>query len=128
MFADPFSTTHRCGAFDFVVLLFTDRFLNHIHSFGWVPNSQLHLNTNQKPNQPHRRTKGFSGAEIEGVVKAAASRALERALLRTGAPLVGWGDFEEALGEVRMICMCPGWFVDVRGYVALRFTGSYALD
>lgn len=39
-------------------------------------------------------------------MKAASSRALERALLQTGEGVVGWGDLEDAVGEVR--------FVDVR--------------
>ena len=43
------------------------------------------------------------------MVKAAASKALERALLRTGPPLVGWVDFEEALGEVRVLWLGVGW-------------------
>ena len=78
--------------------------IDHVTSSARLPTS---FNTHPYPHlhpsstHPSRRTKGFSGAEIEGVVKAAASQALERALLRTGPPLVGWADFEEALSEVR---------------------------
>lgn len=55
-----------------------------------------------------QRTKNFSGAELEGLVKAAASYALRRCvdvqtmrLDENEQVAVGMGDFEEALGEVQ---------------------------
>jgi hypothetical protein len=74
-------------------------------AYAYIRHAAVYPIITQRPHNTHnnhndRRTKGFSGAEIEGVVKAAASKALERALLRTGEGVVGWGDFEEALGEV----------------------------
>lgn len=47
------------------------------------------------------RTEHFSGAELAGVIRSAASYALARAVEKDGNGMVTAADLETALGEVR---------------------------
>jgi SpoVK/Ycf46/Vps4 family AAA+-type ATPase len=69
------------------------------------PHARTHTHTHTHPRtHTHRRTSGYSGAEIEGVVKSAASHAMDRALRAGNAEdvRVGWGDFEVCV----CVCVC----------------------